>query len=528
MRDPVLPLFWLAQTLALAPVPAAAIPLPEILTEVQGNPVAMMTCVKTLPGGGSVFAGSMEQGAKIAGVDLAPPQGSFGGHFVGRADAAGKVKWIRTVGPAIQVGEGLAIDRTGNIFVGGDYYCGSKVWVVGPDSIDGRDCGNSFYVAKLDSNGNILWARAWPPSGNGSYQDASMEAMAVDGEGSVYVSGWAPEDSLGPPPAGTGPAQFLAKFDSQGGRAWRRRVFCDPCEDDSQPLHSLASLAADQDGNLHAAGSFRGKLRFQRAGSAFDDSLESAGEDDICLFSFTKAGLLRYAKRSGGSDHDAARLLRASGAGLLVAGESAGGFEDPQGAPEGSPAPFLARLDKDGVLHPPVRLTRWENATVAGLDVQDGNSHVLMRADCPLPDQACGFGPWSYPMARLDPQLRILSAVELPEGLFGNVQREDQESIPLSGLSLTAAGVPLVCGSRVTRMPGGQSNRWDAFVVQYADLAWQTGVKRVDAAGSGRVRLSDPGKRRDVLGRKTGGKAYRYNPMPARKTRSDSRLSPGT
>mgnify|MGYP002260386227 CR=1 FL=1 len=79
-------------------------------------------------------------------------------------------------------------DDSGRLWVFGGYgYAnnGATVTFGTTDLTSAHFSGYSTFLVKYDSNGNALWARK---AGGGSNDEAN--GIAVDGEGSIYVTGY--------------------------------------------------------------------------------------------------------------------------------------------------------------------------------------------------------------------------------------------------------------------------------------------------------------------------------------------------
>src|SRR5262245_759255 len=93
--------------------------------------------------------------------------------------------------------------------------------------------GNDAVLLKFDSNGTLLWERAW----GGAASDEGL-AVATASDGSVYIAGTA--TSFGPSSSGL----FVVKFDSAGNLVWQR--ISDGAEGNA--------VAVAADGSVYAAG----------------------------------------------------------------------------------------------------------------------------------------------------------------------------------------------------------------------------------------------------------------------------------
>jgi hypothetical protein len=181
----------LAVVLASPPARTEAGPRPVWKARIEGAPGADITGAGFLADGDVLFAGGMEQGASAGGAALKPPEPAFTGAFWGRIGSGGRVLWAKTVGPGFPAARAFAVDGAGNAFLGVDFPCESRRWAVGRDTVDGRACGHSFYVAKLDPGGEVIWARDWPLASEEPW-GAALDALAADDSGNVYVSGIQP------------------------------------------------------------------------------------------------------------------------------------------------------------------------------------------------------------------------------------------------------------------------------------------------------------------------------------------------
>jgi hypothetical protein len=120
----------------------------------------------------------------------------------------------------------IAVDRLGNVYVAGES--------------DGSGTGYDYATIKYDSTGDTAWVRRYNgPPGN---SDDEAYALAVDGSGNVYVTGY----SYG---SGTGVDYATIKYDSYGDTAWVRR-YNGPGNSGDYGL----AIAVDGSGNVYITG----------------------------------------------------------------------------------------------------------------------------------------------------------------------------------------------------------------------------------------------------------------------------------
>jgi uncharacterized delta-60 repeat protein len=118
-------------------------------------------------------------------------------------DANGNLLWVRRYnGPGnwSDVAFALAVDSQGNVYVTGRSWGGTSTL-------------DDYATVKYDANGNLLWVTRYNGPGNG-FDEA--RALAVDGQGNVYVTG----SSIG---AGTSVDYATVKYDANGNLLWVTR-----------------------------------------------------------------------------------------------------------------------------------------------------------------------------------------------------------------------------------------------------------------------------------------------------------------
>jgi hypothetical protein len=139
--------------------------------------------------------------------------------------------WVRSYdgpGNLDDVTHAITVDGSGNVYVTGTSSTG-----IGADSGD-------YATIKYYSNGGTAWVRRYNGPGKGVDE---ARAMAVDGSGSVYVTGW----SYG---SGTKDDFATVKYHSNGDIAWVKRY------DGLDIWRDKAwAIAVDGSGNVYVTGS---------------------------------------------------------------------------------------------------------------------------------------------------------------------------------------------------------------------------------------------------------------------------------
>ncbi|MEI7729777.1 MAG: hypothetical protein WCO56_09390 [Verrucomicrobiota bacterium] len=219
----------------------------------------------------SVFVvGAMGDGGNIGGIQFASGNNGNMNPFLAKLDSTGNAVWAKSLSSS---GGGLArniaLDRQGNIFVGG-YYINNTTLAGFALPAAGNSDG---YVLKCDANGNGIWAQRVAGPGNDS-----VTALAVDQFGNVLVGGAVDAASGGGgfnfSPSGAN--AFLLKFDGNGNGLWARLVT-------SSPVGVFLAAALGLDGDVAAGGYFNG------TGAAGPFTLNNQGGQDGMVVVLTPA-----------------------------------------------------------------------------------------------------------------------------------------------------------------------------------------------------------------------------------------------
>lgn len=183
--------------------------------------------------------------------------------FVVKLDAAGTLLWAKQMGGvSADVGNSLAVDASGNVFITG-FHSGAADFDPGPSTFNLTTAGGlDVFVCKLDASGNFVWAKSM----GGPSQDFGKD-IALDASGNVLITG----RYIGPADFDPGAATFnltgnddlyVCKLDGSGNLIWVK---------DFQSAGNLeaASLAVDGSGNVYTTGYFSGATDFDPGAGVF-------------------------------------------------------------------------------------------------------------------------------------------------------------------------------------------------------------------------------------------------------------------
>jgi hypothetical protein len=255
--------------------------------------------------------------------------------FVAKLDANGFLDWVAQAGGASgDVGRGLALDGSGNIYVCGNYN-GSVNFGTNPLAGFGY---NDAFIAKLNSDGVWQWTR-----GAGGSGDDQALGIDTDSSGNAYVTGYYRGTATFTPFTLTsnGDADiFIAKVNASGFLlgvfSWGGAMF-----------DIGSAVALDPADNIYLAGHINGTVAF----GPF--VLVGEGAEDIFAMKMNSGGIIQWAERAGGEGWDLPTAIAADAAGnLYLTGRFQGSaaFGPVTLTSLGLYDAFFAKLDTNGFL----------------------------------------------------------------------------------------------------------------------------------------------------------------------------------
>ncbi len=240
---------------------------------------------------------------------------SAGGYdmFVLKLTSNGDYVWIKTIeAPDDQYAENLHCDSNNNLLISGFFH---GTIDLNPDSagqyvVTSADY-YSFYILKLDSAGNFIWAKA-------SENEAEINSMTVSEDGSeIYVCGVFDHDSCDFDldsnqvyflHAGWY-STFICKYGSTGNLIWAKSI--------SDLQYSF--IKNDNEGNVYLTGPFDYPVDFDPGPPVFTLTPQ---ERDVFILKLDSLGNFVFAKAIGGVDYDQGSSITVdSYANIYVAGQ---------------------------------------------------------------------------------------------------------------------------------------------------------------------------------------------------------------
>jgi len=207
--------------------------------------------------------------------------------FVAKLDSSGNWLWTKQAGGTnYDGGYSIAIDSSGNSYVTG-YFRGTASFGNTTLTSSGQD---DIFVAKLDSNGNWLWAK----KAGGTNNDEG-HGIATDSSGNSYVTGYfygtASFGSTTLTSSGESDI-FVAKLDSSGNWLWAKQA-------GGTNYDYGFGIAIDSSGNSYVTGYF-----YSVTASFGSTTLNSSGGYDIFVAKLDSSGNWLWVKQAGGTSDD--------------------------------------------------------------------------------------------------------------------------------------------------------------------------------------------------------------------------------
>jgi hypothetical protein len=237
---------------------------------------------------------------------------SAGSHdiFIQKLNASGDFVWAKAMGGTTNNDKGWSIttDASGNVYTTG-YFAGTADFDPSSGTTNLTSAGNGdIFIQKLDTSGNLLWAKAM----GGAYYDFGR-SISTDASGNVYTSGIFNGTADFDPSSGTTNLTsagsydiFIQKLDASGNFVWAKAM------GGASYDHGM-SITTDAYGNVYTTGSFEGTVDFDP--SAGTTNLTSAGSYDIFIQKLDASGNLVWAKAMGGTSSDEGQSITTDASG---------------------------------------------------------------------------------------------------------------------------------------------------------------------------------------------------------------------
>lgn len=221
--------------------------------------------------------------------------------YITKVDAGGNLVWARRVGgPNDVYSFDVVVDGSGNVYVTGAF-SGTADFDPGPGTFNLSSIGLFFdeiFVLKLDTNGNLAWARKM----GGSDFDFGR-SIVVSAAGNVITTGTFRGTVDFDPGPGTsvltsiteGNDIFISKLDAAGNFVWAKQL-------GGNGNDNGYAVTVDAAENVFTTGSFSATADFDPGASVFN--LTEVNNGDIFISKLDGAGNFVWARGMGGTSSD--------------------------------------------------------------------------------------------------------------------------------------------------------------------------------------------------------------------------------
>ena len=249
--------------------------------------------------GNSYIAGRFQKTATF-GTTTLTSNAKFSDLFITRLDAAGNFLWAKQQPKVTGSNDGcsisgIAADASGSCYMTGTF---NGTITLGSITLTSKNGGAAnLFIAKLDSNGNFLWAKQPEVSNN---DQCSGYGIAVDASGNSYVTGkFKGTVTFGVTTLTTASNSnfensFITKLDPAGNFTWTSMIDYHNAPTGEFPI---SGVAVDPSGNCYITGNFMITATF---GSINLTSKSRPGFNDMFIAKLDATGHFLWVKQVEG------------------------------------------------------------------------------------------------------------------------------------------------------------------------------------------------------------------------------------
>lgn len=251
---------------------------------------------------------------------------TISGAFIVKYNTSGTASWAATVsGDSTTLGNGIAVDTTGNVYVTGRYLSnGAPLTIYNANGTSFGTLANSgsgdTFIVKYNTNGTALWA-----SRVSDTSDESGIGVSVDSSGNVYIAGeytsnpttiYNSNGSTFGTLTGNGfRCVYIVKYNTSGTALWATRLLSDSTN------ISSGGVSVDSSGTVYATGYYRGNLTLYNANNTVFTTLAAPlGTNDAFFVKYNTSGTGVWATRMTGTGNNQGLRVFVNGTTIGVSG----------------------------------------------------------------------------------------------------------------------------------------------------------------------------------------------------------------
>ncbi len=268
--------------------------------------------------------------------------------FIAKYDANGNMLWAKSVGgTSVITALSVCVDASGNVFLTGDF---TSPITFGSNTLSNPGSAD-VYIAKYDTNGNVLWAKS-----AGGIGDDFGRSLSTDSSGNVFLTGtYASSTITFGSTTLTNAANisnnsfitniFLVKYDTNGNVLWAKS---------SIGTHEdQGSISVDGGGNVILTGTYSSPMITLDTITLIN--VDSSGSNyEVFIAKYNATGNVLWAKSAGGTSSGESNSARTDAVGNVFVAGTFGGSNITFGSTTlinagsvGSDA-FIAKYDPSG------------------------------------------------------------------------------------------------------------------------------------------------------------------------------------
>jgi hypothetical protein len=235
-------------------------------------------------------------------AELTAPSGAS---FISKLDKDGNYVWAKSFNGGVG-GLLIAVDAAGNVHTIGTFR-GTVDFDPGPGIHELTSVTiNDGYIAKLNANGDFVWAKQL-----GNYDLQMPQGLAVDASGNIYNTGYLNGTIDFDPGTGTaeitsagGYDAYIVKLDANGEYVWAKTM-------GSPGSEFGRMLSLDAAGNIYFTGGFEQTVDLDPGTGIHNVTTEGRG--DIFIVKLNSSGNYIWATTIGNSSHNYCEAISVTG-----------------------------------------------------------------------------------------------------------------------------------------------------------------------------------------------------------------------
>ncbi len=225
--------------------------------------------------------------------------------FIAKYTTAGALDWVSSAGGSgADIGNGIAVDNSGNVLVTGEFR-GTATF--GATNITSLNNSTDVFTTKLTSAGAFTWVE----QGSGNNTDRGID-VATDGSGNVYITGQFSDTITFDQTHNNTMLNviYVVKYNSSGDEQWFRII-------GGGASNITKALVTDNAGNTVVVGDFTGNVTVF---TGSNPTITGTYTNRIFLARFSTAGAVSWTQSASSESAVAVECVNLDGSGAVYIG----------------------------------------------------------------------------------------------------------------------------------------------------------------------------------------------------------------